>query len=46
VSGEEWRHMSITLKPLSTSDKYEDIILYEDDLSDFKVVGIFDRVLK
>jgi DUF2075 family protein/DNA replication protein DnaC len=46
MSGEEWRHMSITLEPLSTSDKYEDIVLYEDDLSDFKVIGLFDRVLK
>jgi DUF2075 family protein/SOS-response transcriptional repressor LexA len=40
-----WRHESITLKPLSTIEDYEDIVLSEDDLMDFKVVGIFNRVL-
>jgi DUF2075 family protein/DNA replication protein DnaC len=46
VSVEGWKHESIKLKPLSTFEHYEDIILSEDDLVKFKVVGIFDRVIK
>jgi len=40
-----WHHESITLKPLSTKDSYENIELTGDELTDFKVVGIFDRVI-
>lgn len=39
------RHESIVLKPLSTIDGYENIELYEDDLTNFEVIGIFDRVI-
>ena len=46
ISDEGWRHESIILKPLSTIEKYENIELSEDDLLDFKVVGIFDRVIE
>lgn len=41
----ELRHESIILKPLSTSKEYSDIVLSEDELINFKVVGIFDQVL-
>ena len=44
-SGEEWSHDMITLKPLSTIEGYDSIELIESDLINFKVVGIFDRVL-
>jgi DUF2075 family protein len=40
-----WQHESITLKPLSTNDSYKNIELTGDELTDFKVVGIFDRVI-
>lgn len=46
ISDEGWRHESIILKPLSTIEEYENIELSEDDLLDFKVVGIFDRVIE
>ncbi len=41
----EWKHQSITLKPLSTFPDYPDIKLSDDELYNFKVVGIFDRIL-
>lgn len=40
-----WRHETIILKPLSTKEGYEDIVLFEDDFLNLKVVGIFDRVI-
>jgi SOS-response transcriptional repressor LexA len=46
LSDEGWKHESIRLKPLSTLEEYEDIVLSEDDLLSFKVVGIFDRVIE
>lgn len=45
VSDETWSHESIYLRPLSTIEEYQDIILTPEELSDFKVVGIFDRVI-
>ncbi|WP_211340752.1 DNA/RNA helicase domain-containing protein [Sediminibacterium goheungense] len=45
ISDEGWKHESIVLKPLSTMDEYENIELSEDDLLNFKVVGVFDRVI-
>ena len=45
VSEETYRHKSITLKPLSTDDSFEDIELYEDEIIDFKVIGIFKKIL-
>lgn len=44
-SDEGWRHESIILKPLSTLEEYENVLLSEDDLLNFRVVGIFDRVI-
>jgi uncharacterized protein len=45
VTDETWSHESIYLRPLSTIEEYQDIILTPEELSDFKVVGIFDRVI-
>lgn len=42
---DNWSHESIALRPLSDNPNYEDIKLSEDELQDFKVIGIFDRVL-
>jgi DUF2075 family protein len=46
ISVNEWSHESIILKPLSTYDEYLNIILTEDELVDFRVVGVFDRVIE
>jgi DUF2075 family protein len=40
-----WKHQSITLKPLSTDSTYQNLVLQDEDLSTFKVVGIFECVL-
>jgi len=45
ISDGEWRHESIILKPMSTIDEYSDIVLSEDELINFRVIGIFDRVI-
>ncbi len=45
ISDSGWKHNSITLKPLSTYKEYSDIVLGEDELFDFKVVGVFDKVI-
>lgn len=45
ISNGQWRHQSIILKPMSTDDEYSDIVLSDDELIDFKVIGIFDRVI-
>lgn len=42
---EGWYHQAITLKPKSFDSNYEDLVLKDDDLSQFKVVGIFEKVL-
>ncbi len=46
LTGEEWKHNTITLKPFSYLEEYSDIELSDDELINFKVVGIFERVLK
>jgi len=46
ISTDEWKHESITLKPLSTIADYSDIELSEDDMNNFKVVGIFEKVIE
>lgn len=43
--GDQWKHASITLYPMSTDDKYEPIQLSEDEVRGLKVIGIFERVL-
>lgn len=42
---DSWSHKSINLKPQSFDESFETIILSEDELEDFKVVGIFEMVL-
>jgi uncharacterized protein len=46
VNNEIWEHESIILKPLSNFEEYENIVLFDDDLINFRVVGIFDRVIE
>ena len=46
TENDEWRHDSITLKPLSFDLKYKDIEIFNDELSSLKVIGIFECVLK
>ncbi|TKC06937.1 DNA/RNA helicase domain-containing protein [Pedobacter frigoris] len=44
-SDDEWSHKAISLKPLSHSANYKVIELTADELTSFKVVGIFECVL-
>jgi len=41
-----WKHQSIILKPLSTDSSYENIVLEDEDMSTFKVIGTFECVLE
>lgn len=41
-----WKHQSIILKPLSTDNSYEDIVLEDEDLTTFKVIGTFEFVIE
>jgi phage repressor protein C with HTH and peptisase S24 domain len=45
-SNEERKHESIVLKPLSTNPKYSEIELSEDELNNFRIVGIFEKVIE
>ncbi|WP_210405029.1 DNA/RNA helicase domain-containing protein [Pedobacter sp. G11] len=45
ITEENWQHTAINLLPLSDDLDYEPIRLMEDELTDFKVVGVFERVL-
>lgn len=40
-----WKHESIILKPLTTADGYLPIVLEEEDLRAFRVIGVFVRTL-
>ena len=42
---EGWKHSSITLKPRST-EKFDHLTLKDDELSRFRVIGVFECVLK
>lgn len=42
---ESFRHKSIVLKPDSYDNSFEDIVLFEDEVIEFKVKGIFKKVL-
>ncbi|MEJ2884367.1 DNA/RNA helicase domain-containing protein [Pedobacter sp. GR22-6] len=44
-NNEEWTHKAINLRPLSYSADYNAIELTENELTSFKVMGIFDQVL-
>ena len=41
-----WKHQSIILKPLSTDSSYENIVLEDEDMTTFKVIGTFECVLE
>lgn len=43
--GDQWSHESIILKPLSYNPEYEKIVLSEDEVSNLRVIGIFESVL-
>lgn len=45
IGEDEWHHESIVLKPLSETPEYEEIKLSSDELTSFKVVGIFEKVI-
>lgn len=45
TDGDEWSHESIVLKPITYDSGYSDIIISEDELSNLRVVGIFECVL-
>ena len=45
ITDEGWQHSTINLEPLSDDLSYHTIELVSDELTDFKVVGVFDRVL-
>ena len=45
VNENGWRHQTIVLKPLSFDDSYKEIVLNEEDVSNFKVIGIFECIL-
>ena len=45
ITDEIWSHTSIILKPQSYNEDFQNLILKEDDLTDFKIEGIFVEVL-
>lgn len=45
IEDDQWSHQSIILKPLSYNLEYDDIVIAEDELSDLKVIGMFECVL-
>ncbi|MCX2583985.1 DNA/RNA helicase domain-containing protein [Pedobacter sp. MR22-3] len=45
ITDEGWQHSTINLEPLSDDLSYHTIELVSDELTNFKVVGVFDRVL-
>lgn len=47
IMGEEnWQHESILLKPKSFDAHFTPILLQKDTLQDFKVIGVFEGVIK
>ena len=40
-----WKHQSIVLKPLSTALGYAPIVLEAEELKEFRMIGVFERVL-
>ena len=42
---EGWRHETITLKPKSIDSSYENIVLRNDDVLKFEVVGLFVKII-
>jgi len=48
IHEESWHHEKIILKPKSYDDSYQDIVIDQDSINerDFRVIGIFDRVIE
>lgn len=46
ISSDSWSHQSIILKPLSNNSEYSDIVLTTDQLTNFRVIGLFVKVLE
>lgn len=46
ITDDEWRHESIILKPMSTREEYSDLVLSANELLNFDVIGIFERVIE
>jgi len=46
ISSENWEHESIVLSPMSSEKHFKSITLNKDDMSDFKILGIFKAVLE
>lgn len=40
-----WKHQTILLKPRSYDDSYQQIVLKDEELKNFKVIGTFEKVL-
>ena len=45
INDNSWSHESIILKPQSLDKSFEPIVLSEEGLEDFKVIGVFEMVL-
>ena len=45
TEGDQWEHLSITLRPLSSNSEYKDIEITGDESVSLKVIGIFEMVL-
>jgi len=45
VSTDQWSHETIILKPLSDKEEYSEIELRNDEMNNFKVVGIFEKLI-
>ncbi|MBW3520440.1 DNA/RNA helicase domain-containing protein [Flavobacterium sp. NKUCC04_CG] len=45
VGDDYWQHTEIVLKPLSSYDSYQSIRLRDEQTVDFKVIGVFVKVL-
>jgi hypothetical protein len=45
ITSDDWRHASIQLKPLSFDSSFKNIVLFEDELNSFKVLGKFIKVI-
>jgi hypothetical protein len=41
MGADGWRHQAIILKPRSFNSKYQNIVLEEEELATFKVIGLF-----
>lgn len=45
MSQDSWSHQSIVLKPNSYFSYYDDIMLYESEMEELKVIGVFVSVI-